>query len=76
MKFIYIKWFDSCYDRGSLQKKDIKDTVVLENIGFLIKETKESFCMALEYCEEWDNYRYIISIPKVNIIKKKIRNIN
>ena len=65
MKIKRIKYLDSNIDSG--QTNEILEPVVIEAIGFVIKETNEYITLAMEIIEK--EYRGQLSIPKIAILK-------
>lgn len=74
-KMIYIKWKDhfSLGDTWSSTEgyKSNKDYMTIESIGYLMHESKETFFIALNYCQENETSADSMAILKSCIIKKK-----
>lgn len=73
-KIVILRWFDAHYDNGTLSDEEIKDIkpYIMESGGFLVEETKDYIRFAAEWCEKLKHWRYTHSVPKVNIIRKRI----
>ena len=71
MKIIYIKWFDSCYNNTAQETEAIADYIILENCGFLVSENEKSVKISMEHSIKYGDWRHTLSIPKVNILKRK-----
>lgn len=77
MKLIWIKWFDSYYDDNRLTTEEVlaENPYIIEDVGFLIGESKLSIHFATSWSEKNNKWKYIHCIPKCNILKKRIINL-
>lgn len=81
MKKMYVKWHDAThYEFLNPEEVDKLEFTVFENVGFLVKETKEFIALAFSYhnkIEYFDDgkginqYKRVLLIPKSQIIEIK-----
>lgn len=79
MEMVWLKVRDMCFTRGVISKDadlDELQPIVLQMIGFVIKETIENLIIATEFCnegsEDYHGYREVTAIPKETIIGRKV----
>jgi len=74
LKIVYIKWFDSFTLAGQKTTEEVMEekSYIIEDIGFLVGETKEDIRYATSWIGTNEQWKHINSVPKCNIIKKKI----
>ena len=72
LKIMMIKWDDACSNEGHFTKDgEPADCVVLQTVGYLVKNSKKSMCLAKEIGLD-GSYTHVTSIPKSLIRKKRI----
>jgi hypothetical protein len=54
---------------------EFDDLTNVETVGLFISESDEAIMLAIDRMPDQNKWRTIISIPKVNIVKKKIINL-
>jgi hypothetical protein len=72
IKVLLIDWIDSCGNSGWLDSDVCKaELSQCQTVGFLVEETKDAYCVALNRTTTKGHKPYgeIISIPKVAIKK-------
>ena len=72
----YIKWCDASYQRGECTAEDLVPEVIIESAGFLIREDEKTYSIAMDWYESYKTWRYIEHIPKVNVIRFELIEIN
>lgn len=73
LEFELIEWIDQFYNEGPMPLEDVLSYEVTgRTVGILVKETDEYVALSAEYFAHADNYRHIITIPKV-CIKNRIK---
>ena len=72
MKIVKILWLDASYTDRSIVPQDIPSPLVLESVGWLVQEKKESISIAQEICKEENTYRHTITIPRKYIKKMRV----
>lgn len=71
-KVISVTWFDSNKNDGSFSLKDPFDPYFeLTSVGFFIGENEDWVWLAEDYNHDEGWFRNVLSIPKVNILKKR-----
>ena len=70
-KYIVITWFDSFYEGGPYAKGDFRSRCEMESAGHYVSENDDHVSIAMEFDEEYETWRHITHIPKVNIIKRR-----
>jgi hypothetical protein len=68
---VYVRWFDASYQRGECTLDELTPRVEMESAGLLVQETKHAITLALDHYRDDETYRYILHIPKVNVLKVK-----
>lgn len=66
-----IRWVDQNYSMGPYQKHELPIETIGLTVGLLVSETDKWVSLAGEWFEFRDDYRHIISIPKVAILSHK-----
>lgn len=67
MKRLHITWRDASYTTDDTDHSELQ-LVTLEEVGYLIKEDRESITIGMEYIPEATSSRLTLTIPRVNII--------
>ncbi len=74
-KILLVDWYDSV-SKGSWQDRDDckAESLVCQSVGFLVDETKDYLCLALNRVTEagYTPFGQLISIPKV-AIKRRVK---
>jgi hypothetical protein len=65
---VRIIWSDASHQQGPILEKEFRTEVILDLVGFLVRETAGHYTLAAEYCGEEDGWRNIHHIPKVNVV--------
>jgi len=70
IKIVKVEWFDACSQEGQISIDEI-DTAkyVIETCGFLAQKTKKYISLAQGYKKDWEQFRQLIHIPMVNVLK-------
>lgn len=71
-RMIYIKWVDSTFFSDSIGENEDMPLMILEDVGFLVSEDRDKVVIATQWDEENKRWRYIHSIPRVNIKEMKV----
>jgi hypothetical protein len=67
----YIRWNDASYQEGVISFGDIKQGVVLESCGFLVKESNTHVSVCVDRYTEHGTFRHVQNIPKGMIIERR-----
>ncbi len=68
MKQVKIKWSDAqSIDEWTHSAELCGSLAIVNTMGFLVKSTKHSYTVALNYDETNDNYSCFIMIPKKSV---------
>lgn len=67
----WIKWGDACHSMAEHAIADLGDLAVLDEVGFVIKESADTITLATESQDEALSVRFWLTIPKANIIEIK-----
>ena len=67
----YIRWHDASSQQGILYLEDIKQEVILESCGFLIRESESHISICVDKYIEHGTFRGVQSIPKNMIVERK-----
>ncbi len=65
----WVRWGDAMHSMAEHALADIGDLAVLEEVGFLCKESDESLTIATESQDDALSVRFWLTIPKHNIIE-------
>lgn len=69
-----VDWEDASGEHGPLSIREMSPLRRMRSCGIFVQETDKCVTLAQDYCPEEDDYRELLHIPKVNIIKlKKVR---
>lgn len=75
LDIVIVDWHDSMMSGGWRNDKDCKiDIVICQSVGFLVDETEDGICIALNRCTNDDctPFGHLVSIPKVAIIRRSV----
>lgn len=73
MKIIYLKWKDATfYNNEYIEENEKVNLLILEECGFLVYEDEEKVVFATSYESGEKRWKFVHAVPKVNIIEKKI----
>ncbi len=75
MTVTYIKWRDATHGITEAAPADM-GLAELEEIGWLVHEDDESVSLSMEYQAEADARRLWLTVPKVNIVERKDRDLD
>ena len=71
MKFLYVQWKDASSEtRGNYSREELTGLVTQHTAGIYVSEDSEKVTLALDQSED-ELFRFIMHIPKVNIVKRK-----
>lgn len=71
-KVIVIIWRDAAAEpTGILFEDEFKGLMEQHTAGWYVSEDKEKVSLALDWCPSENTYRYVIHIPKVNIVRRE-----
>lgn len=65
----YCRWADAAHSMAESTIADLGELAVLDEVGFLVKESDESITLATESQDDALSVRFWLTIPKVNIIE-------
>lgn len=72
-KIVWVHWKDACFQNdGNVSIDDVDGPAPLLSCGVFVKETDEYIAIALDKDLEESNFRHVMTIPKVNIIRYEI----
>ena len=71
-KYMVITWLDASYQIGPYDIDELTPMMTIMSAGFLVCQDKKFISLALDYDVEYDRWKHIGHIPKINIIRKKI----
>ena len=69
---IYIKWFDASFEPGPILEHEVDPELFVVTGGIFLREDDEYVTIASDFNERYDTWRNISHIPKVNIIDRKM----
>ncbi len=69
MKPVYIRWRDAYHGQEDTPHQDLGALAELHELGFLVKETPETYTISMEHQDGETSSRLWLTIPKVNVIE-------
>jgi hypothetical protein len=77
MKIAYVKWADASYSNKSDERplEELTGTTELEEVGFLLREDKDTITLALENQDGATTSRIWMIIPRCNIVSLYTRQL-
>lgn len=73
VKIIYVRWFDANFVDEQYEETELPDhDCVMSSCGILVSQNEHYLRLAIDYNETAKAFRTITTIPKVNVIEKKI----
>lgn len=63
-----VKWIDACMQGDADNSMDVPNGVMMLSAGVLVRETADFISVANDWYPEQGNYRFIATIPKVNVV--------
>lgn len=72
MKVLEIIWDDAFYNEGPVGTRHIsKEPMRCHDVGYFVEENDLQIVIALEYNAKDENWRHIVVIPKICIVKRR-----
>ena len=74
-KIIWVHWRDASITYGNLLDRDVAafdDITNVETVGQFVAENDEALILAIDRMPDQSKWRGIISIPKVNIVRRRV----
>lgn len=67
LEVVIIRWFDSFFVKGDIKADEVDPAIELTACGMLVKEDDDRVTIALDLDPASSEFRYVLTIPKVNI---------
>ena len=67
---VEIEWFDSSFNSGVFERAEVEHhkPIHIFTTGFVTEDSKEVITVVTEHYDQEKSFRYIHTIPKVNVI--------
>jgi len=75
IKIVFVRWRDACGSTTDRSIEDVPEYCDMDSAGIFLHETEESVVMTQDRHTGTSTVRTTLSIPKCNILKKKIMSI-
>lgn len=73
IKLIYIRWFDANLVDDQFEESEMPDHhCLMSTCGILVSQNVHYIRIAIDFNETANAFRTITTIPKVNVIEKKV----
>jgi len=69
---VFVEWEDANYVNGVQRSGEFDPSLVLQEVGFIMKGDRKWLSFSKEYQEDNDTHRHITNIPRKNILSCKV----